>query len=77
MKQVVFLTDSFVFFFFFFLCNFGLAGSLMLHTWVFSGCGEWGLCFSCSREASHCSDFSCCGAQALGPSASVVAAGGL
>ena len=39
-----FLKDSLVC-----LCNFGLAGSLLLHTWGFSDCGEWGLCFSCSR----------------------------
>ena len=31
----------------------------------------------CSVQASHCSGFSCCGAQALGVHASVVAARGL
>ena len=33
--------------------------------WAFSSCGKWGLLSSCSVWASHCSDFSCCGAQAL------------
>ena len=32
---------------------------------------------SCSTQASHCNGFSCCGAQALGSRASVVAAHGL
>ena len=32
----------------------------------FSSCGEQGLLSSCSVQASHCSDFSCCGAWALG-----------
>ena len=41
---------------------------------AFSGCGEWGLFFSCSAPASHCWCFSCCGAQALGTQASVVGA---
>ena len=39
---------------------------------AFSGCGEWGLFFSCSAPASHCCGFSCCGAQAVGTRASVV-----
>ena len=34
-------------------------------TWAFSSCGVW---------ASHCSGFSCCGAEARGEWASVVAA---
>ena len=33
---------------------------------VFSSCGEQGLPSSCGLQASHCSDFSCCKAQALG-----------
>ena len=41
---------------------FGCAGSLMLHGF-FSSCGERGPLSSCAR-ASHCSGFSCCGAQA-------------
>ena len=32
---------------------------------LFSSCGERGLLSSCSAWASHCSGFSCCGAQAL------------
>ena len=35
---------------------------------------EWGLLSSCSAQASHCSGFSCCGAQALGAWASAVVA---
>ena len=35
------------------------------------------LCFRCCALASHCSGFSCCGAQALGAWASVVVARGL
>ena len=36
-----------------------------------------GGCSSCGARASHCSGFSCCGAQALGARASVVVARGL
>ena len=43
---------------------FGCPGSLLLH----------GLLSSCSGQASHCSGFPCCGAQALGHIGSVVAA---
>ena len=32
---------------------------------TFSGCGEWGLLSSCDTQACF-SDFSCCGARALG-----------
>ena len=32
----------------------------------FSSCGEQGLRSGCGAQASHCSDFSCCGAQPLG-----------
>ena len=32
----------------------------------FSSCGEWGLLSSCGAWTSHCSDFSCYGAWALG-----------
>ena len=42
--------------------------------WVFtavgglsSSCGKQGPLSGCSAWASHCSDFSCCGALALGP----------
>ena len=30
---------------------------------AFSSCSEWGLPASCGARASHCVDFSCCGAQ--------------
>ena len=33
--------------------------------WAFSRCGEWGLLSSSSVQASPCSGFSCCRAQAL------------
>ena len=60
-------TDAASFFFFF--------NVLFIYLWLywvftatqaFSGCGEWGLLFSCGTQVSHCSDFSCCRAQALG-----------
>ena len=35
-------------------------------TRAFSNCGQWGLVYSCGVLASHCSGFSCCGAQTLG-----------
>ena len=53
--------------------TFGCAGSSLLHG-LFSSCGEWGLCSSCSAGVSHCDGFFCCAAQALGVWASVVAA---
>ena len=43
---------------------------------AFSSCGERGATLRCSAWASHCGDFSCCGAWALGVRASVVAASG-
>ena len=48
--------------------------ALDLHcfAWVFSSCGEQG-CPSLFAQASPCSGFSCCRAQALGVLASVVA----
>ena len=45
--------------------------------WAFSSCGECGLLSSCSAWASHWSSFSCCRAQALGLTGSVVAEHGL
>ena len=39
---------------------------------AFSSWGEWGLLSSCSAQASYCSGFSFCRAQALGMQASVV-----
>ena len=47
------------------LCNFGCAVSSLL-CGLFSSCGEQGLLSSCRVWASHCSDFSCCRARALG-----------
>ena len=46
---------------------------LCCFAWAFSSWGEWGCS---SLRASHCGGFSC-GAQALGPWASAVAAAGL
>ena len=43
-------------------------------TWAFPTCAKWGPALPCSAWASHCCDFSCCGARALGAWASVVAA---
>ena len=54
-----------VFFFFFFFAQ------------AFSSCHEQGSTLHCGARASHSSDFSYCGAQALGTRASVVAARGL
>ena len=49
------------------------AGSSQLQG-IFSSCGKWGLLSSFSTWASHCSSFSCCGAQALGNAGSVALA---
>ena len=51
---------------------FGCTGSVFA-AWAFFSCAKWGL-LCCDAWASHCSDFSCCRAQALGTQASVVAA---
>ena len=61
---------------FIYLCTFGFcrAGSLLLHK-AFSSCDARGLLFSCGTQASHCSAFSCCGAQGLGCVGSVVISG--
>ena len=45
--------------------------------WTFSSCLKLGLLFSLDVQASHCSGFSCCGAQTLGAWAPVVVACGL
>ena len=39
---------------------------------LFSSCSDRGLLSGCSGRASHCGGFSCCGAGALGATASVV-----
>ena len=44
---------------------------------AFSSCSECGLLSSCSAWASHCGSFSCCRAQALGLTGSIVAKHGL
>ena len=54
----------------------GSAGSSLLLR-LFSSCREQGLLSSCSVRASHCSAFSCCGAQALGHQGFIVAVPGL
>ena len=59
--------------FFFFL----VALDLLCCKQSFSGCAKWGLLSSHSVQVSHFGVFSCCGAQALGMQASVVAAPGL
>ena len=43
-----------------------LNAEFLLLRGLFSSCGEQGLLSSCSVWASLCSDFSLCGAQALG-----------
>ena len=59
--------------FFFFVC--GCAGSVAAR--AFYSCGNRGLLSSCGARTSRCSDFSCCGARAPRPQASVVVAHGL
>ena len=44
---------------------------------AFSSCNKQGLLSSCSAQASHCSDFLCCGAWVPGAEASVAVAQGL
>ena len=53
------------FFWIFIYLIFGCTASLLLHR-GFSSCGKQRLLSSCGARASHCSGFSCCGAQALG-----------
>ena len=65
--------DLFLFVLFYFILF--LAGlGLRCCARAFSSCDEWG---RCGVRASHCSGFSCCGAQVLGARASVVVAHGL
>ena len=67
---------------FFFLINlfilfiFGCVGSSLLRG-GFLQLRQAGTTLLCSAQASHCSGFSCCGAQALGMQASAVVACGL
>ena len=55
---------------------FGCVG-LCCCVWAFSSCSKPGQLSSCSAQASHCSGFSCCRAQALGAWASLAVALGL
>ena len=59
-----------------YLFIFGCTGSSLLSAAI-SSCSERGLPPSCGVQASRCSGFSCCRAQALGSMGSVVAAPGL
>ena len=59
--------------FFFF---FGCVGSSLLQA-GFLQLWQAGASLRCCAWASHCGDFSCCGARALGAQASVVVAHGL
>ena len=61
---------------FIYLFIFSCVGSLLLHA-DFLQLHRVGAIFRCGARASHCSGFSCCGAQALGTRASVVVARGL
>ena len=56
---------------------FGCAGSLLLHTWAFSSCGERGLLFVAVCRLLIAVASLCCRARALGAQAAVVAAHGL
>ena len=55
-----------------FICLFLAALSLHCCVQIFSSYEEQGLLSGSSGQASHCSGFSCYGAQAVGPQASVV-----
>ena len=59
--------------FLFYLFIFGCVGSLLLHG-GFLQLWRAGATLRCGAQVSHCSGFSCCGAQALGVRASVVVA---
>ena len=61
-----------MFFFFLFLAALGLH----CFVWAFSGCSKWVYSLG-TAQAAHCGGFSCCGAQAPGTWASVIAAHGL
>ena len=62
--------------FFFFQFIFGCTGSSLLSA-SFLQLWRVGATLRCGARASHCGGFSCCGAQALGAWASVLAAHGL
>ena len=60
-----------------FICLSLIVSGLHCCVQSFSSCSEQGQLSSSGAWASHCSGFSCCGAQALGHAGSVVAAHGL
>ena len=62
-----------ILFIYFILC----CAAFLLPCGLLSNCSKQGLVSSCDRQASHCSGFSYCRAQALGQGASVPAALGL
>ena len=64
------------YFILFYLFILGCVGSLLLHA-GFLQLGQAGATLPCAAWASHCSGFSCHGAQAVGTRASVVVACGL
>ena len=67
-QELLFLKNLFILFTYFCLCSvFVATHGLSLVTTV-------GATLSCGARASHCGDFSCCGAQALDTRASVVVA---
>ena len=72
------LYDKIHVFFNMFLFTYLFLAVLGLHccAWAFSSCGERAT-LRCGAWVSHCSGFSCCGAQALGTRASVVVSHGL
>ena len=73
------LYNNFYSFIYSFICLFiyfgGCVGSLLLLA-GFLQLQQAGATLGCGARASHCGGFSCCGAQALGAQASVVAARG-
>ena len=66
-----FLKNVFFFFlkFYLFIYSFLAVLGLCCCTGFSSSC-KWGLPSTCSVQTSHCCDFSCCGAQALGHASS-------
>ena len=69
--------QSLTIFYFFNLFLFLAALGLHCYAWAFSSFSKQRLLSSCNAQASHCNDFSCCRARALGEQVSVVVARGL
>ena len=61
-QHICFFPNYFTIILFMYSFIFGCAGSLLL-CGLFSSCSEQGLVSSCGARASHCSGFSCHGAQ--------------